>query len=265
MDRMLETAVDAARAAGAIIRAGARDVSGLAVRSKRSNDFVSEVDTAAEAAILRALREAYPNHQVLAEESGLSAPESAGSEYQWIVDPLDGTTNFLHGIPQYAVSIALLHHREPIRGVVYDPLKDEVFTAARGGGAFLNGVAISVSPERALSACVVGTGIPFRNEASLDKYVAMLRDVSHKTAGIRRLGAAALDLAYVACGRFDGFWELDLRPWDIAAGALLVTEAGGRVADVEGRPDYLRHGSILAGSPGVFAYLRELSRVTGPR
>jgi myo-inositol-1(or 4)-monophosphatase len=234
------------------------------VRSKLHNDFVSDVDTSAEATILQALRSAYPDHEILAEEGGLSGPGGTG-EYQWIVDPLDGTTNYLHGLPQYAVSIALLHRRVLTRAVVYDPLKEELFTATRGGGAWLNGARISVGAGRRLDEWVLGTGIPFRNPASLDRYLAMLRDLSHKTAGIRRFGAAALDLAYVACGRFDGFWELDIRPWDTAAGALLVTEAGGLVADADGRPDYLERGSIIAGSPGVFSYLVELSRASSAR
>ncbi len=265
MDPMLNAAVEAARRAGTIIREASRDRRGLVVRSKLHNDFVSEVDTSAEAAILRALREAYPGHEVLAEEGGLSGPGGPGREYQWVVDPLDGTTNFLHGLPQYAVSIALLHRRVLTQAVVYDPLKEELFTATRGAGAWLNGARISVSVERGLDECVIGTGIPFRNEASLDRYVAMLRDLSHKTAGIRRFGAAALDLAYVACGRFDGFWELDIRPWDMAAGALLVTEAGGRVADADGGPDYLDRGSIVAGSPSVFSYLLQLSQASSAR
>jgi len=262
METMLTTAVEAARKAGAIILAAARDTTTRTVRSKHRNDFVSDVDCAAEVAILDTLRGAYPRHQILAEESGLSG---AVAEYQWIVDPLDGTTNFLHGLPQFAVSIALQRGPELVLAVVLDPLKDELFTAMRGDGAQLNGEPISVSPARDLNECVIGTGIPFRNEASLDKYVSMLRDISHRTAGIRRFGAAALDLAYVACGRFDGFWELDIKPWDMAAGALLIEEAGGKVADVDGQPNYLGHGSIIAGSPSAFAYLEALSRATGPR
>ena len=265
MDPMLNVAVEAARRAGTIILEGSRNLGGLVVRAKLPNDFVSEVDTSAEAAILRLLREAYPDHEILAEEVGRSGPGGHGREYQWIVDPLDGTTNFLHGVPQYAVSIALLQRRVPTHAVVYDPVKEELFTATRGAGAWLNGARISVGAERKLEECVIGTGIPYRNEASLDMYLAMLRDLSHKTAGIRRMGSAALDLAYVACGRFDGFWELDLRPWDMAAGALLVTEAGGRVADADGGPDYLDEASIIAGSPGVFSYLVELSRASSDR
>ena len=265
MDAMLTTAVSAARRAGAIICEAARDVNSVAVRRKARNDFVSEVDCAAEKAILEVLRGAYPDHEILAEESGLSGTRGGAAEYQWIVDPLDGTTNFLHGVPQFAVSIALLRAKVLERAVVYDPLKQELFTAARGGGAYLNDERISVSEERKLNECLIGTGIPFRNEASLDRYVEMLRHLSHKTAGIRRCGAAALDLAYVACGRFDGFWELDILPWDMAAGALLVTEAGGLVGDVEGQPGYLERCSIIAGNPGVFAYLVDLSKSTAPR
>jgi myo-inositol-1(or 4)-monophosphatase len=264
MDAMLKTAVRAAREAGELIRRAARDVSALAVRSKQVNDFVSEVDTAAERTILAILRADWPDHEVLAEESGLSGAAAGVDGWQWIVDPLDGTTNFLHGVPQYAVSIALRRGRALALAVVNDPLKGELFTATRGGGAFLNGQRISVSEPRELHQCLIGTGIPFRNQASLDQYVAMLRDLSHRTAGLRRIGAAALDLAYVACGRFDGFWELDLLPWDMAAGALLIAEAGGLVGDVDGGPDYLERCNLVAGNAVTFPALVELCRATRP-
>jgi myo-inositol-1(or 4)-monophosphatase len=265
MEAMLQTAIRAARQAGELIRRAAHDVAALEVRSKRRNDFVSEVDTAAEAVILAVLRGAYPAHQFLAEESGASGEAGRASGHQWIVDPLDGTTNFLHGVPQYAVSIALRREGALALAAVYDPLKDELFTATRGGGAFLNGRPISVSTPRPLNECLVATGIPFRNPASLDQYLAMLRDLSHKTAGVRRFGAAALDLAWVACGRFDGFWELDLMAWDMAAGALLISEAGGQVGDLDGGPGYLERCSLLAGNATVYAYLVELARTTrGP-
>ncbi len=261
MHPMLETAVSAAEAAGNVIREAALDVTKLAVEAKRLNDFVSEVDYAAEAAILRILREAYPDHGVVAEESGPSSlTAEVTPEYRWFVDPLDGTTNFLHGIPQYAVSIALAHHGALEQAVVYDPVKQEQFTASRGQGAFLNGKRIHVSVGRVLNECLIGTGIPFRNESALDPYLAMLRNLTHTTAGIRRAGSAALDLAYVACGRFDGFWEMGLYAWDMAAGALLITEAGGQVGDLQGEPGYLDRGDIIAGNTLVFPHLVRLSK-----
>jgi len=265
VDAMLQTAIQAARAGGELIRRASQDLAAVAVRSKGRNDFVSEVDTASERAILGILRGAYPDHEVLAEESGLSGKGGGADGYTWIVDPLDGTTNFLHGASQYAVSIALMHRRALLLAAVYDPITEELFTATRGGGAHLNGRRIAVSEPRPLDEWLVGTGIPFRNLASLDQYLAMLRDLSHKTAGIRRFGAAALDLAYVACGRFDGFWEMDVMAWDMAAGALLIGEAGGLVGDLEGRPDYLEKCQVIAGNPSVFAYLVELSQATRPR
>ncbi|HET7546932.1 MAG TPA: inositol monophosphatase family protein, partial [Usitatibacter sp.] len=236
MHPMLNTAVKAARKAGTIIVRASHDVDKLTVRSKRKNDFVSEVDHAAEDAILSTLREAYPDHGVLAEESGA---HGAKAEYVWIVDPLDGTTNFLHGVPQYCVSIALTHRGQLQQAVVFDVNRSELFTATRGAGAFLNDRRIRVSRTDKLDNALIATGFPFKEVDHIDEYLRMLRHMMVGCAGVRRPGAAALDLAWVAAGRTDGFWELGLSPWDMAAGALLVREAGGLVGDLAGEDAFL--------------------------
>ena len=262
MHPMLNTAIKAARKAGAIINRASQDLDKLSVQRKQHNDFVSEVDHAAEKAIIDILRDAYPEHGILAEESGLTAGKSGGaSEYQWIIDPLDGTTNFLHGLPQYAVSIAQTKKGGLEQAVVYDPTRNELFTASRGGGAFLNDRRIRVAKTRELADALIGTGFPFRDFHHLGPYMAMFRELTQKTAGLRRPGAAALDLAYVACGRYDGFWEIGLSPWDMAAGALLITEAGGMVGDLIGEQDYLASGNIVAGNSRIFSQLVQLSNV----
>ena len=252
---MLTIAVKAARRAGAIINRASFDLDKLTVRSKQNNDFVSEVDHAAENAIIATLKEAYPQHAILAEESGASGGIGAGAEYVWIIDPLDGTTNFLHGFPQYCVSIGLTHKGVLTHGVIYDPSRNELYTASRGAGAFLNDRRIRVSRATQLKESLIGTGFPFREIDNLDRYLTMFRAVSHQAAGLRRPGAAALDLAYVACGRYDGFWELGLSQWDMAAGALLIKEAGGLVSDLDGNEKYLEKGQIVAGTPKVFSQL----------
>ncbi|MEW5892743.1 MAG: inositol monophosphatase family protein [Pseudomonadota bacterium] len=251
MHPMLNTAVKAARRAGAIINRASNDLDQLTVRSKRENDFVSEVDHAAEQAIIDTLLTAYPGHAILAEESGVTGE----SEFQWVIDPLDGTTNFLHGFPQYAISIALLHKGVPTHGVVYDPTRNELFTASRGAGAFLNDRRIRVSKRAKLKEALIGTGFPFRDFSHLDAYLGMFRDLVQKTAGLRRPGSAALDLAWTAAGRTDGFFEIGLNLWDIAAGCLLVTEAGGLVSDLTGEDRHLKSGHIVAGNPKVFVQL----------
>jgi len=248
---MLNMAIKAARRAGAIINRGSLDLDRLTVRSKRDNDFVSEIDHRAEEAIIDTLITAYPNHAFLAEESGVTGD----SEFQWIIDPLDGTTNFLHGFPQYGVSIALRARGRLEYAVVYDPSRDELFTASRGGCAFLNQRRIRVSGRDRLANALIGTGFPFRDFTHLDAYTAMFRDLVQTTAGLRRPGSAALDLAWVAAGRTDGFFELALNSWDIAAGGLLVQEAGGLVSDLVGGETWLDSGHIIAGSPKVFAGL----------
>jgi myo-inositol-1(or 4)-monophosphatase len=251
MHPMLNTAVKAARRAGNVINRASRDLDAIAVRTKSANDFVSEVDHEAEHAIVETLRGAYPSHAILAEEGGASG----SSDFVWIIDPLDGTTNFLHGFPQYAVSIALTHKGVLQQAVVYDPTRNDLFTATRGSGAFLNNQRIRVSKRTRLAESLVGTGFPFRQFANVDAYLAIFRDLMQKTAGVRRPGAASLDLAYVAAGRLDAFWEFGLSPWDMAAGALLILEAGGLVGDTEGNDRYMETGNLAAGNPKVFSQL----------
>lgn len=248
---MLNTAVKAARRAGAIINRASQNLDVLTVRSKSPNDFVSEVDRDAEAAIIDVIRKTYPDHAILAEESG----GSGHGEYEWVIDPLDGTTNFLHGMPHYAVSIALRQKGVLAHGVIYDPVRNELFTASRGAGAFLNDRRIRVSRRTQMADSLIGTGFPFREQADFDSYLAMLKAVMPKCAGIRRAGAASLDLAYVAAGRFDAFWEFGLAPWDIAAGALMVSESGGLIGDATGEAGYMDSGAVIAGTPKVFAQL----------
>lgn len=254
MHPMLNTAVKAARRAGALINRASGDLDRIAVQDKTCNDFVTEVDRAAEAVIIEVLHDAYPKHAILAEESG----RTGTSDYVWIIDPLDGTTNFLHGLPQYSVSIALAERGVLSQAVVYDTTRNELFTASRGGGAYLNDRRLRVSRRTRLKGSLVGTGFPYREFSHLDSYMAIFRDLVTTTAGLRRPGSAALDLAYVAAGRYDGFFEIGLKPWDIAAGALLVTEAGGLVGDLEGENRYLESGHVLAGNPRVFAQLVQL-------
>jgi len=247
---MLNTAVKAARKAGSIITRSSSDLDKLTVRSKRHNDFVSEVDHAAEDAIISTLREAYPKHGFLAEESG---EKDSNADYVWVIDPLDGTTNFLHGFPQYCVSIALLHKGVARHAVVFDPNRNEIFTASKGVGAYVNDRRIRVSKTDKLDDALIGTGFPFREVENIDRYLRMFRNVTCTTSGIRRPGAAALDLAWVAAGRIDGFWELGLSPWDMAAGALLVREAGGLVGDLAGEERYMQSGNIVATNAKLFA------------
>ena len=251
MHPTLNIAVKAARRAGSIINRAARDIEGITVSRKRQSDFVTEVDKAAEAEIIDILLRAFPDHAILAEESGSQG--NAGSDYTWIIDPLDGTTNFIHGFPQYAVSIALKHKDQLAHAVVFDPTKNELFTASRGGGAFLDGRRIRVSKRTAMGDALLGTGFPFAENAHIDEYLAIFRELAKLTCGMRRPGAAALDLAWVAAGRIEGFWEIGLKPWDMAAGALLVTEAGGLVGDLKGEPNWMDSGRILAGNPKIFA------------
>jgi myo-inositol-1(or 4)-monophosphatase len=249
MHPALNIAVRAARQAGNIIARSADRVDALVINSKSKNDFVSDVDRLAEQEIINTIRKAYPHHAILAEESG----ESAGSdEFQWIIDPLDGTTNFLHGFPQYAVSIALLHKGRLDQAVIYNPISQELYTASRGGGAKLNDRRLRVTKRNSLEGALLGTGFPFRQQHLLDMYLATFKALHADTAGIRRAGSAALDLAFVAAGRLDGFWEFGLSPWDMAAGVLLIQEAGGLVGDMGGGHDYMESGNIVAGNPKVF-------------
>lgn len=237
-------AVRAARRAGSILMRYYGRIDTLTISEKQSNDYVSEVDRNAEAAIIEVIRRAYPHHAILAEESG----EHKGNDFLWIIDPLDGTTNYLHGFPQFSVSVALQHRGQLISAAVYDPLRDEMFTASRGAGALLNDRRLRVSDQKTLKGALIGTGIPFRDQRYLDEYLAMLKAMVRDTAGIRRPGSAALDFAYVAAGRVDGFWELGLSAWDFAAGALLVQEAGGAVTDIRGGDRHLESGNVVAGN-----------------
>jgi myo-inositol-1(or 4)-monophosphatase len=261
MHPMLNTAVKAARKAGSIINRASLDLDLVRVSSKGRSDFVTEVDRAAEQAIIAILKTAYPNHSILAEESGASGPEG-DVDYLWIIDPLDGTTNFIHGFPQFAVSIGLKHRGQITQAVVYDPTRNELFTATRGRGAFLNDRRLRVSKRDHLEDCLIGTGFPFRKLEHLDEYVEVFTRVTKNTAGVRRPGAASLDLAYVAAGRLDGFWEFGLSPWDIAAGSLLIVESGGLISDVHGEGDYMESGDIVCGTPKIFSKLQALMRET---
>jgi len=254
MHPYINTAVKAARRAGDIIVRGLVRFEGVESTSKGHNDFVTSVDHAAEAAILDTLRHAYPAHGYLAEESG----EIPGtSDTVWIIDPLDGTTNFMHGFPQFAVSIACQVEGRIEHGVIYDPMRQEIFTATRGSGAFLENRRLRVSNRRSLEGALIGTGFPYRDNLNLlDTYLAMFKAVTLRASGLRRPGAAALDLAYVAAGRTDGFFEFGLRAWDTAAGTLMIREAGGLVATFDGG-EYKQNGNIVAGTPRVFNELLE--------
>ncbi len=257
MHPTLNIAIKAARRAGQIINRASNDLDLIKVTAKQPNDFVTEVDKAAEAAIIETLTDAYPGYGILAEESGTTAGDGDG-EYQWIIDPLDGTTNFIHGMPQYAVSIALAKGKLIEQAVIFDPNRNELFTASKGAGAFLNERRIRVSKRTKLQDALIGTGFPYRMFDHIDTYIAIFKELSQKTAGQRRPGAASLDLAYVAAGRYDGFWEFGLSPWDMAAGALLISEAGGLVSDLRGDATYLESGNLVAGSPKIFAPLLKL-------
>lgn len=249
MQPMLNIAVRAARAAGDIIVRNMDRLDRIKVVTKQNNDFVSNVDHMAEEAIISAIKHAYPDHGIMAEESGT---QGETSEYQWIIDPLDGTTNYLHGFPQFSVSIALKHKGRIEVGVIYDPISQELFTAVRGNGATLNDKKIRVTSQKGLTNALLGTGFPYYDQSYLDTYLETMKALMQKTAGIRRPGSAALDLAWLAAGRIDGFWEFNLKAWDIAAGALIVREAGGIVSDFENKEGYLESGDIIAAAPKVF-------------
>ena len=255
---MLNVAVKAARLAGAIINRAALDVESVRISQKQLNDFVTEVDHASERTIIETLLTAYPGHGIIAEESG-STHGAQDSEYVWIIDPLDGTTNFIHGFPVYCVSIALAVRGKVEQAVIYDPSRNDLFTATKGRGAFLNERRIRVAAKRTkLDTALLGTGFPYRMFPHIDAYLGMYKDFTQRSTGIRRAGSAALDLAYVACGRLDGFWEIGLKPWDAAAGSLLVSEAGGLVGDFSGADNHLETGNVVAGSPKVFAQMLQV-------
>ena len=251
---MLNVAIKAARAAGAIINRAALDVEAVRVSQKQVNDFVTEVDHASEATIIETLLTAYPGHGILGEETG-SMHGAQDSEFVWIIDPLDGTTNFIHGFPVYCVSIALMVGNKLEQAVIYDPSRNDLFTATKGRGAYMNDRRIRVSKRTQLKECLISTGFPFRKGDNFPAYLAMMSDVMQRTAGLRRPGAAALDLAYVAAGFTDGFFETGLQPWDVAAGSLLVTEAGGLVGNFTGDSDFLDQKECLAGNPRIYGQL----------
>lgn len=252
MQPLLNIAISAARQAGDIIVRHIEQIDRIKVTAKSQEEYFCEVDIKAEQAIINAIHKAYPDHGIIAEESGT---HNEGAESVWIIDPLDGTSNYLHGFPFYAVSIALRVKNRIEHGVVYDPLRHECFSASRGRGARMNDRRLRVSKQAQLNAAMLGTGFPCRNATLAARYLPTFEALFGKCAGVRRTGSAALDLAYVASGRLDGFWEFGLRPWDIAAGALLVQEAGGLVGDPYGGEDYLKHGDIVAGTPKVFKSL----------
>ena len=248
MHPTLNIAVKAARRAGLIITRASEDIGSLTINDKGFNDFVSEVDLASEKEIIRVLKTAYPNHAFLGEESGLTHQ----ADNIWIIDPLDGTTNFLHGFPQYCISIALEQKGEITQAVIYDPNRNDLFTATKGQGAYLNQRRIRVSNKSKLKDSILGTGFPFRDFQHLPVYLKIFEEVVRGTSGIRRPGSAALDLAYVAAGWFDGFFEINLSKWDIAAGGLLVTEAGGIVSDFSEKEGWIESGNIVATTPKIY-------------
>ena len=254
MHPMLNIAIKAARRAGSVILRYMDQLERLSIETKGRNDFVSEVDRDAETEIVRVILAAYPNHGILAEESG----HQRGDDYQWVIDPLDGTTNYLHGYPHFAVSIGLMHRARLEQAVVFDPLRNELFTASRGQGAQLNDRRMRVSRVANLKFALLGTGFPFRAEQHLEIWINTFRELLTRTSGVRRAGSAALDLAHVACGRLDGFWEIGLSAWDIAAGSLLIEEAGGLIGDFAGGQDFLQTGNVVAGNPQVYAKILPL-------
>ena len=256
MQPLLNIAVRAARRAGDLIVRNVDRVPSLGVRTKSRNDFVTEIDQLAERDIVETIRRTHPDHGFLGEEGG----RSGGDEFVWIIDPLDGTTNFLHGFPTFAVSLACEHRGRLEHGVVYDPMRQELFTASRGDGAQPDGRRIRVSRQVELEGSLIGTGFPYRANARwIDEYLAMLKAIMQQAAGIRRPGAAALDLAYVAAGRIDGFWEIGLNAWDTAAGTILITEAGGRIGTLSGG-EYRQGGNVIAGTPKVYEAMVECLR-----
>lgn len=254
---IVNIAVKAARLAGNFILRGQEDIEKLTIIEKAPNDFASQIDRNAEEIIIETIKKSYPQHTILAEETGHMPNDS---DITWIIDPLDGTTNFLHRFPQFCVSIAVKQQDKLLHGVIYDPIRDELFTASRGNGAQMNGRRLRVSNLEKMDKALLGTGLPYREFDNFDEYFSYFKALIPQCAGIRRAGAAALDLAYVAAGRLDGFWELGLKPWDIAAGALLIQEAGGWITTLEGNSDFLYASSILAATPKIHQLMQELYR-----
>lgn len=247
MNALVNIAVKAARSAGDIIIRGFNRLDQVKVTEKHQNDYVSEIDKQSEFAIIDTIKYAYPNHSIIAEESG----KSSGNEYCWIIDPLDGTNNFIHGFPHFAVSIAIKIKDEIEHGIIFDPIRNEMFIANRGAGAQLNNRRIRVASRNSLDKCLLGTGFPFINKNQLNNYLDLFKQLFTLSSGVRRTGSAALDLAYIASARLDGFWESGLKIWDIAAGALLINEAGGIVTDYNEKEEYLESGNVVAANPKI--------------
>lgn len=256
MNPILTTAWKAARKAGQMMLRASNNLHTIKIDNKSRNDFVSEVDREAERILVSAIQENYPHHAILSEEAGQIGSQRA--EYQWIIDPLDGTTNYLHGHKQFAISMALLHKGVLTEALIYAPEHNDLYTASRGQGALLNDKRIRVSQRIELSRSLIATGFPVVDQSMMDTYLAILKDVLAKTAGGRREGSAALDLCQVACGRVDGYFEFNLKPWDIAAGALIVQEAGGIVTDMQGEQSWLESGDIVAANPKILAQLLQI-------
>lgn len=260
MHPLLNIATQAARAAGGNILHHLDRIDQLNVEYKGKNDYVSEVDKEAENTIIQTIKKYYPEHDILAEESGITKQKQKPAEVRWIIDPLDGTTNFLHQFPQFSVSIAVEVKGKIQHAAIFDPVRDEMFTASRGSGAFLNNRRLRVSQQKNLENALLATGFPYHDFSYIDAYMESLKSFMTSTAGIRRAGSAALDLAYVACGRVDGFWEFNLKPWDIAAGVLIIQEAGGLSTDFNGGDNYLNSGNIIAANPKLY---KEMAQTIG--
>lgn len=252
MHPLLNIAISAARLASEIINRHADQIEHLQIKTKPGEGYFTEIDVKAEQAIIQTILKAYPNHGIIAEESGIKNPDA---ETVWIIDPLDGTTNYLHGFPFYSISIAVKVKDKIEHGVVYDPIRHECFSASRGAGARLNDRRIRVSKQTQLSDALLAAGFPFRRPQLAEKYLPIFHSLVGKCASLRKCGSVALELAYIACGRLDGFWQLDIKPWDIAAAALLIREAGGLVSDMSGNEDFLKQGNLVAGTPKVFKSL----------
>ncbi|WP_107688239.1 inositol monophosphatase family protein [Neisseria wadsworthii] len=253
MNPILNTALKAARKAGSMMTRASNNLSNIKIDSKAFNDFVSDIDRESERILIETLKEAYPHHKITTEETG--AHGNAKAEYEWIIDPLDGTTNYLHGHPQYAVSMALLHKGQLQEALVFSPERNDLYMASRGQGALLNDRRIRVSSRIDLNQCLIGTGFPVVDQSMMDNYLNILRAFLERTAGARREGAASLDLCALACGRFDGFFEFNLKPWDVAAGALIAKEAGAIITDMQGEQTWLETGNIVAANPKILAQM----------
>lgn len=255
MHPIVNIAVSAARNGSKIIQRSIDQMYRIKIETKSRNDFVTEVDRKVEQEIINTLLKAYPQHSILSEEFH---PDAPNADYQWVIDPLDGTSNFIHGFPHFAISIAFKQRGKIEHGVIYDPVRQELFTASRGEGAYLNNRRLRVTECKKLGDALIGTGFPFKSPALFSSYIQAFQTMLPQTSDMRRAGAASLDLAYVAAGRLDGYWELNLAEWDIAAGALMVKEAGGFVSDVRGEENHLKSGDIVAGNPTLFKAMLQI-------